>query len=269
MRQRAVRPASRRLPFVQHLRAQVGQQRVGGQRAVAAATAFDKRGEVAARRLQLRHEGRARVAHRHGDVRHDLAGAPALTQRRRVPDAAGRRPPTGRPGPGTRLPRRRAPVPSSDWSRLLLPAPGRASVPSTPQTGRGKTRTRPGRRGTGRPRARRPGGSAPRCGRAPSSTKSDVDPHARARLGPRQQLGRAHLVVDGLRRVLAPVGVVDHHGLEHAAGPGVDHDALARRATPVGPQKCVRWSGSVMQRKTSSRGASKTRVKCSSSRSLT
>ncbi len=31
--------------------------------------------------------------------------------------------------------------------------------------------------------------------------------------------------------------------------------------TPAGPQKCVRWSASIMQRKTSSRGASKTRLK--------
>src|ERR1700722_20639474 len=33
---------------------------------------------------------------------------------------------------------------------------------------------------------------------------------------------------------------------------------------PAGPQKWVRWSGSVMHAKTSSRGASKTRLKCSS-----
>ena len=34
--------------------------------------------------------------------------------------------------------------------------------------------------------------------------------------------------------------------------------------TPAGPQKWARWSGSVMQRNTSSRGASKTRRKRSS-----
>ena len=42
-------------------------------------------------------------------------------------------------------------------------------------------------------------------------------PASRVRLGPRQQLGWPHLVVDGTGRVLAAVGVVDHHGVEHAA----------------------------------------------------
>ena len=84
-----------------------------------------------------------------------------------------------------------------------------------------------------------------------------------------QQLGRAHLVVDRPRRVLAAVGVVDHHRLEHAAGPGVDRDALERRAHAGGTPEVGQVLGSIMQRKTSSRGASKTRVKCSSSRSLT
>ena len=98
----------------------------------------------------------------------------------------------------------------------------------------------------------------------PSATNSVDDPHARVRLGPRQQLGRPHLVVDRPGGVSLPSCVVDHHGLEDAARAGVDRDAVARCAVPAGPQKCVRWSGSVMQRKTSSRGASKTRVKRSS-----
>ena len=71
--------------------------------------------------------------------------------------------------------------------------------------------------------------------------RSEVGAHAHARvhLGPDQQLGRAHVVEDGPRRVLASVGVVDHHGFEHAPGSGVQGDAVprctdARRPPEVG-----------------------------------
>ena len=52
-------------------------------------------------------------------------------------------------------------------------------------------------------------------------------------------------------------------------GRGIDLDGSRSGAlTPVGPQKCVRCSGSVRQRNTSSRGASNTRVNLSSPKAV-
>ena len=56
--------------------------------------------------------------------------------------------------------------------------------------------------------------------------------HAGMRLGPRQKFRRAHFVVDGVRRVLAAVAVVDHDGREDPAGPRIDRDVLAWRTGP-------------------------------------
>jgi len=138
----------------------------------------------------------------------------------------------------------------------------------TRRNGRAKTRTRPGPRAPGRPRGRRSGGSGPRCGRA-EGEKFGAHPHSRVGLGPDQQLGWAHLVEHGVGRVLAPVGVVHHHGREGTAGRASTVMRSRGALIPAGPQKWVRWSASVMQAKTSSRGASNVRLKCSSACSAT
>src|SRR5580692_7411492 len=55
------------------------------------------------------------------------------------------------------------------------------------------------------------------------------------RLCPGQEFRWSHLVVDGVRRILAAVAVVDHHGREDTARPCIDRYVLAWRARTRGP----------------------------------
>ena len=222
-------------------------KRSGLQRAVAGGHGVREPGEVATGRLQLGQEGRSRVAHRHGHVGHDLASAPALAQGRRVPHGGRGSPRAARPGRGTRRRCRRVRS-AAEASSAEGPVPG--PVMPAPRRGRPQSRAI---RGKAVERRRETGlrvGNAQRRGHVglvdahlgplrPELDERRRHPHTRPWLGPRQQLGRPHLVVDGPRRVLAPVGVVHHHGLEHAAGTGVDRDAPEGRADPGGaPEMC-------------------------------
>ncbi len=66
----------------------------------------------------------------------------------------------------------------------------------------------------------------------PSANADELGGHPHARVGvrPHQPFRGAYLVVNGMGRELAAVGVVDHDRLEDAAGPRIDGDAFARCA---------------------------------------
>ena len=232
MRQRALHAATGWPPAVQHLGAEVGQERVGRQRAVPRRHRVGQRVKSPPAASSSAMKAGPVVARRHRHVRHHLPGAPALAQRRCVPHrGVGRLEQVGQGEVLVGDWRRVTSVScsaavSSSWSSVLGLRPAATTGRDRRRSGRARTGTRPGPRGRGTPRARRSGGSAPRCDRGRARRTRCVTRMPECDSVHDSSSGSPHLVVDRTRRVLAAVGVVDHHRLEHAAGPGVDRDAV-------------------------------------------
>jgi len=103
------------------------------------------------------------------------------------------------------------------------------------------------------------------CAAVPKVPEGRGHRHPRVVLSPLEPLGLDDIDIDGSGRILAAIGIVDHEGLEDAPPGGASTLMCSSGArTPSGPQKCVRCSGSIMQREDELPRSSEDAVKVSS-----